>query len=156
MPQAIRLYRLNLAWANVAGADKTLAAAAAGLPDQAGNIHLNAFLDPLLIFFVNHEFSIMFLFAVPAVIWACFIRSSEFSGTVLLRWLCVLGVIWAVVMTVVLSKYSHPRYFLVTCVCFIFPLAVWFSEVVIPRLKWFGVGLVLLLFAANLDWHLCR
>lgn len=143
------LYRLNLAWANVAGTDKTLAAAAAGLPDQAGNIHLNAFLDPLLIFFANHEFSIMFLFALPAAIWACFMRPSEYSGTILLRWLCVLGVTWAVVMTVVLSKYSHPRYFLVTCVCFIFPLAIWFNEVVIPRLKWFGIGLVLLLFTAN-------
>ena len=143
-------YRLSLAWANVAGTDKTLAGVAAGMPDQAGNLRLNALLDPILLFFVNHEFSIMFLFAVPAAIWASFMRAGNKQGTALLRWLCILGVVWAVVMTIVLSKYSHPRYFLITCICFAFPLAVWLQEVVLARFKFIGSALILLLFVANL------
>jgi len=143
-------YRLSLAWANVAGEDKTLAGVAAGMPDQAGNIRLNAFLDPILLFFMNHEFALMFLFAVPAAIWTAFMRSTAKQGTILLRWLILLGLVWATVMTIVLSKYSHPRYFLVTCICFAFPLAVWLQEVILPRFKLVGVGLVLLILTANL------
>ena len=143
-------YRLSLAWANVAGEDKTLAGVAAGMPDQAGNIRLNAFLDPILLFFINHEFALMFLFAVPAAIWACFMRAADKSGTLLLRWLTLLGLVWAVVMTIVLSKYSHPRYFLVTCICFAFPLAVWLQEVVLTRFKVIGAAVVLLILATNL------
>jgi hypothetical protein len=99
---------------------------------------------------VNHEFALMFLFAVPAAIWAALMRPSEKQGTLLLRWLILLGVVWAVVMTIFLSKYSHPRYFLVTSVCFAFPLAVWLQEVVITKYKLLGVGVVLLIISTNL------
>lgn len=143
-------YRLTLGWDNVSDDNRTLAGAAAGLPDMAGNIRLNTFIDPLLVFFVNHEFSLMFLFAIPAAIWAAFIRPKHREGNALIKWLIVIGIMWAITMTIVLSKFSHPRYFLVTCVCFTFPLVVWLKEVILEKSKWFGTAIILLLFSANI------
>lgn len=143
-------YRLTLGWDNVTDDNRTLAGAAAGLPDMAGNIRLAPILDPFLVFFVNHEFSIMFMLAIPAAIWATIFRPRDREGHKLIQWLVVIGIMWAITMTIVLGKFSHPRYFLVTCVCFAFPLVVWLKEVVFEKSRYLAAVLVLMLIGANI------
>lgn len=144
------VYRLTLAWANVAGEDSSVTETVGFMvPDHAGNISLMPLLDPILLFFINHEFGIFFFFAFPAILWALFLREKDKGGTALLRWLAIFGLVWAVVATIALSKYSHPRYYLVTCACFVIPLVVWLQEVVIVKSKLAAGAIILLLFAAS-------
>jgi len=117
--------------------------------DGIGNVHVSRWLDPLLALYVNHEFGIIFIIFVPALIWLW--RRPQLAGDMLAvaRVVSVLGGIWFVAAAVMLAN-MHPRYFTVTAYSAAIICALWIVYGVWPRRRAIAALLALALVGSGI------
>ena len=100
--------------------------------DAVGNVHVSRWLDPILALFVNHEFGILFIMSIPAVLWL--LRNPPLSAEArgVARVLVLLGAIWFLASSLMLAN-MHPRYFTVTAYAASLVCALWIVCGVWPK-----------------------
>ena len=62
--------------------------------NRIGNVSLHPLIDPLLVLFINHEFALLFYFAIPAGIWCWRAPGLGPEQRNTLRLLIVFAFIW--------------------------------------------------------------
>jgi len=102
--------------------------------DAVGNVHVSRVLDPFLVLFVNHEFGILFILLIPALVWL--FRAPRLPGEMLgtARLLALLAAVWFCASAVMLAN-MHPRYFTVSAYAAAIICALWLIHGVSPRSK---------------------
>jgi 4-amino-4-deoxy-L-arabinose transferase-like glycosyltransferase len=117
--------------------------------DGIGNVHVSRWLDPLLALYVNHEFGIIFILFVPALIWLW--RSPQLEGDMLgvARMLSVLAGIWFIAAAAMLTN-MHPRYFTVTAYVAAIICGLWIVYGVWPRRRMIAALLAMTLVGSGI------
>jgi 4-amino-4-deoxy-L-arabinose transferase-like glycosyltransferase len=117
-----------------------------------GTLHVSGYVDPLLMFFLKHEFGLVGFAAVPALWWAFVARRADRSLPVLTaRLLAGLGLVWFLFVAVQLRELIVlPRYYMVTAYCLLVAIAIWAVLEVWPRRPVLGLAGTALFVLASL------
>ncbi|MCC6531366.1 MAG: glycosyltransferase family 39 protein [Burkholderiales bacterium] len=108
--------------------------------DGIGNVHVARWIDPLLALYVNHEFGVLFLVVLPALVWLWRRPQLPAPAASIARVLSVLGAVWFIAAAVMLAN-MHPRYFTVTAYAAAIVCALWIVHGLWPR-HWKAAALV--------------
>lgn len=117
--------------------------------NRIGNVSVHPLLDPVIVLFVNHEFGLLFFFALPVALWACFSKALPATQRELARILTILGVLWFLLVAIGMIN-LHPRYFTVTAYAAAIVVAIWLCHLLASRHRLLALAAVAVLFGANL------
>jgi 4-amino-4-deoxy-L-arabinose transferase-like glycosyltransferase len=107
---------------------------------------------PFVILFLNHQFGLVNILAIPAAIWLGVSRSIDPGSRALAQLLSLLAVIWFVVLSYGFLGllWSQPRYLSVTAYCADILIALWFVEIGLARVPRTAITLVTVLIVSDL------
>ncbi|MEQ9606915.1 MAG: glycosyltransferase family 39 protein [Kiloniellaceae bacterium] len=117
--------------------------------NRIGNVSVNPVVDPVVVLFANHEFGLLFFFALPVALWACFSKALPANERALARILSILAVLWFLLVALGMIN-LHPRYFTVTAYAAAIILAIWLYRLLIGPRRLLAVAAIVVLFGANL------
>jgi hypothetical protein len=117
--------------------------------NRLGNVNVNPVIDPVLALFVNHEFALLFFFAVPLAVWGWRSKALPATEREVSRILTVLAVIWFLLVAVGMLN-LHPRYFTVTAYAAAIIVAIWLYRMLAARRLVLGLAAIVVLFGTNL------
>jgi len=118
-------YRLTLLKAGAVLTDRvTVPFGAIG---GSGSLHVWDPIDPIVMFFFKHEFSLIGFASVPALYWTWITKRHERSRPIIIaRLFSILALIWLVVNSIALRNMSMgPRYYMMTAYCLFIMIAIW-------------------------------
>lgn len=92
--------------------------------NRIGNLSVNPVLDPILVLFANHEFALLFYFAIPAAIWCWRAPGLQIEQRNTLRLLITWAILWFLFVSVVLVN-LHQRYYTVCAYVAAILIAAW-------------------------------
>lgn len=97
---------------------------------SGGALHIWAPIDPLVMLFTHHNFSILGWISIPAIWWLIVSQRENQSKTIILARLALaLGATWLVFNTIMLREIVVlPRYYMVTAYCLLVVIVVWISN----------------------------
>lgn len=117
--------------------------------DRVGNVTIHPAIDPLLTLFVNHEFALLFFFAVPIAVWCWRSKALSASERELARIVTVLAALWFLLVALGMIN-LHPRYFMVSAYAAAIVIAIWLYHMLAGRHRVVAVAAAVLLLGANL------
>ncbi|MEI7867602.1 MAG: glycosyltransferase family 39 protein [Candidatus Methylumidiphilus sp.] len=113
---------------------------------ESGTLHIWTPIDPVVMFFTNHYFSLLGFLMIPAMWWA-FVedRLGKSQTLILARLLIFLGVVWFLLAAIELRNIKLlPRYYMVAAYCFFVASAIWVYIKIWPqRRKFVAAGVVI-------------
>ena len=117
--------------------------------NRIGNVAVHPVIDPLLVLFANHEFSLLFYLSVPAFIWGW--RGGELTVAQrnTLRLLISWAVIWFLFVSLVLTN-LHQRYYTVCAYVAAIVTAAWLVKGLSPGKPRLAIYLSLTILCVNL------
>jgi 4-amino-4-deoxy-L-arabinose transferase-like glycosyltransferase len=117
-----------------------------------GTLHVSNYVDPLLMFFLKHEFGLLGFAAAPALWWAFLAKRADRSLPLMTaRLLAGLGLVWLLFVAIQLRELILlPRYYMVTAYCLLVVAGMWVALEVWPRRPGLGLAGTALFVLANL------
>jgi 4-amino-4-deoxy-L-arabinose transferase-like glycosyltransferase len=116
--------------------------------NRIGNFSVHPAIDPILVLFANHEFSLLFYVAIPAAIWCWHAPNLPAQQRNILRLLLTLAVLWFFFVSIMLTN-LHQRYYTVCAYAAVILVAAWLVYG-LPRIsKRLPVLVLVTLFGAN-------
>jgi 4-amino-4-deoxy-L-arabinose transferase-like glycosyltransferase len=117
--------------------------------DRVGNVTVHPVVDPILTLFVNHEFALLFYFAVPLAIWCWRSKALPASERELARILAALAVLWFLLVAIGMVN-LHPRYFTVSAYAAAIVVAIWLYHMLTANRRVLAAFAAIVLFGTSL------
>jgi 4-amino-4-deoxy-L-arabinose transferase-like glycosyltransferase len=93
-----------------------------------GNVEVNTWLNPILSLLINDEFGLLFVLALPAMVWAWRARGMEAEQVAFLRLSVGLAAVWFMTIGYLIPLRDLPRYYTVTTILAVIVVAIWLAR----------------------------
>jgi 4-amino-4-deoxy-L-arabinose transferase-like glycosyltransferase len=121
-------------------------------PTRRSLIEMPKLVKPFATLFLNHQFGLLNILAVPAAIWLGVSRSIDRHSRDLARLLSVLAFVWFLIISYAFLDllWNQPRYLSVTGYCAAVLVAFWFAKIGLVRVPRTAICLLAALVASDL------
>jgi 4-amino-4-deoxy-L-arabinose transferase-like glycosyltransferase len=121
-------------------------------PTRRGLIDAPKLVKPFATLFLDHQFGLLNVLAVPAAIWLCISRSIDPRSRDVARLLSLLAVVWFMILSYAFLDvlWSLPRYLSVTGYCAAILVALFFVKIGLVRMPRTAICLLATLIASDL------
>ena len=116
--------------------------------NRIGNISVHPVVDPFLVLFANHEFALLFFFAIPAIFWCWRAPGLAAQKRTTLRLLIGWAVLWFLFVSFVLTN-LHQRYYTVCAYLAAIMVATWLVHGLRSAGNRVRMWAIIVLFTAN-------